>query len=196
MKSCGQCGAQCGDVAVKCANCQAFLIAAPAPVAPAAPAWGATPSAPPPPTWNQPPVAPPAPWTPAAPAPNTGWQSPHTGWQSPYTATPASKKTAPVKVWVKRGAFVAAALFGFSLVVGYLHERSDPYSHASQEAFVAGCKHGGGTEGTCRCAFGWIKQNVPAADFKAFDKLAASPDFKPSQAPPWVFQAASACRGR
>ena len=78
----------------------------------------------------------------------------------------------------------------------YRQESTDVYSHASQEAFVSGCEHGGGSEGTCRCAFTWIKANVSKADFKAYIHLVTSPSYTASQTPPWVFTAVESCLGR
>jgi hypothetical protein len=87
---------------------------------------------------------------------------------------------------------VLATLFAIVTFVNN-HRDIDPYSHASQETFVSGCERGGGSETSCRCTFDWIKQNVPAADFKAYVILAASPGFADSQTPAWMHQAVASC---
>lgn len=83
---------------------------------------------------------------------------------------------------MKRAAFVLAALFAYGAFVT-VHHDDNPYSHAGQESFVAGCEQSGATESSCRCAFDWIKHNVSVADYKAYAHLVTSRGYTASQTP-------------
>ena len=115
--------------------------------------------------------------------------------QGAYAPTVSKPKT-PMKVWVKRIALTLVVLFVVSFVVEWRREAADPYSQLNQEAFVRGCTHSGGSDGTCRCAFDWIKHNVPAETFKAYAKAAAAPGYSASQLPGWAYTAINSCMGR
>ena len=93
---------------------------------------------------------------------------------------------------MKRAVFVLVALLVYG---GFENARHDdnPYSHAHEEAFVAGCERGGSAEPPCRCAFAYIKQNVSVADYKAYVHLITSPGYTAAQTPMWMTQAIAAC---
>jgi hypothetical protein len=175
---CRRCGASLVEVAI------AAPVAAPAP--PAAPA----PRPPAPPPFQPPPPDAPPPFrTVFVPVPPLMQGSTSS---SSSSSTSPSSSNAWVKVWVKRALFVLVALFVYGAVTN-MHRDVNPYSHTNQEAFVAGCDQSGTTETTCRCAFDWIKQNVPVADYKAYAHLVSSPGYTASQTPAWVFQAIRSC---
>jgi hypothetical protein len=114
----------------------------------------------------------------------------------PYTHTTGSRWKAPnLKWWAKTAVVSLVAL----LVYGGYHETAadrDPYSYKNQQAFVRGCRRSDGTnEPACWCMIGWIKQNVPAADYKAFGHLVTSAGYTHAQDPPWLGQAIQACVG-
>ena len=90
--------------------------------------------------------------------------------------------------------FVLVAVFVYGAITNsHSNSNDDVYSHAGQEAFVAGCTHSGSTESSCRCEFGWIKQNVAVEDYKAFGHLITSPGYTAAEMPAWMFQAVRTC---
>jgi len=93
---------------------------------------------------------------------------------------------------VKRGLVALVAFFAYGFFT-HLHGDTNPYSHGNQEAFVAGCEQSGTTESTCRCAFDYIKNNVPVADYKAYAHPVSSPGYTASQTPARVFTAVRSC---
>jgi hypothetical protein len=115
---------------------------------------------------------------------------------SPYTHTTGSRWKAPNGNWWAKSVVVAlVVLLGYG---GYhaIAAGRDPYSHQNQEVFVHACTKSGATsEQKCWCMMDWIKQNVPAADYKAFGHVAESPGYTHAQDPPWVGQAVQACVG-
>jgi hypothetical protein len=162
----------------KCPKCRSLLVApltpatsdAASPASPAGAAGFAQPSAAPPPY-------PPA-FVPSPPlVTNT---------------TSSSKSRSSAKTWAKRGVFLAVAILVYGGIVNS-HRDYNPYSHAHQEAFVAGCQDSGAAETTCRCTFDWIKQNVSASDYKAYAHLVTSPGYTASQTPAWMLQATRSC---
>jgi hypothetical protein len=175
VKSCTDCGAAAADTAIKCPNCGSLLVAPPTPLAS---------------------TAVPTDWSAAAGAPGPSPFLPPVSVAAPplvIGATSSSTSRSSLKVWGKRAVFVVVALFVYGVITNSHSDNNNVYSHAGQEAFVAGCTRSGSTESSCRCEFGWIKQNVAVDDYKAFGHLITSPGYTAAQTPEWMFQAVRTC---